>query len=619
MVCCLFGTLLPCYSYSQSDSSRELKTVLVRAFKFNQFQTGLFVQHLDSNTLQFKASQNLDQVLAQSSGIFIKSYGPSQISSSSSRGANAQQTAILWNGFNLANPMLGQQDLSLLPVFLIDEVSIQYGAQSGLYGSGNMGAGIHIQTNHKALPGFHLGIIGGMGSFGERNAGLKFSWAKKGFSLKQKLFIKKADNNFEYTNPLGFNERMNHAGNTGYSWLQDFSYQVNQYHSLKISTWFQRNERQIPAGFGTTDLEATQTDESKRISGEYHFQNKNYSLSYRGAYFNDLLDYKDNGDGLQRSLAEQFNQAIDQVYAGKSYRVLLSVQFQHLTGISKEYQQTRKRQIPALFFSIQKRFFQNKLELQATGRQEWNNSKAVPFIPSLGLNYQLLPSLSFNGNISKSYRIPSLNDLYWVPGGNINLLPETGLNNELGITIRTFKNKGPEIRLNGYQRNTENQITWIPVSSNRWEVQNIGNVLVNGVELHWNFRLKLKSVIIQINGQHDYCEALNRSKQNDPSYNKQIIYVPRVKHNMQLFVVYKTIGMNYVHQYIGQRFTSSTNSTALNEYMLGNISISKNIILKNQEFKLQISRLNCFGTSYMVVSNRPMPGAENQISIQYQF
>ncbi len=615
----MLGTLLPHFCYSQTDSSRELKTVLVKAFKFNQFQTGLFVQHVDSNILQLKPSQNLDQVLALSSGIFIKSYGPSQISSSSSRGANAQQTAILWNGFNLANPMLGQQDLSLFPVFLIDEVSIQYGAQSGLYGSGNMGASIHIQSNNKAAPGFHLGVLSGLGSFGEQHAGVKLSWAKKGFSFKQKLFIKHAQNNFEYTNPLGQKVRMLHAENIGYSWMQDFAYSFNQNHSFKINTWFQRNQRQIPAGFGNSDLEASQKDESKRISGEYNFQKGVYSLSYRMAYFNDLLDYEDEGEGLKRSLAEQFNHAIDQVYSGKSYKVLVSAQLQQVTGMSKEYQQTRKRQIPALFFSFQKRFFQNKLEIQTTGRQEWNDSKPVPFIPSIGLNYQVFSFITLNGNISKTYRLPSLNDLYWVPGGNINLVPETGLNLEVGMSCKTFKNKGPVFRLNGYQRNTENQITWIPLTSTRWEVENIGKVLVNGLELHWNYGLSLKSFWIHFSGQHDYCQALNRSNILDPSYNKQIIYVPRVKHNIQLTVVYNTFAFNYAHQYVGQRFTSSTNNIALDDYMIGNLSISKTLKYKNQDFKFQFSRLNCFGASYMVVTNRPMPGAENQINIQYQF
>ena len=99
-------------AFAQNDSSKVLETVLIKAVKFNHFQTGLFVQHLDSHSLSFRPSQSLDQVLAQTSGVFIKSYGPSQISSSTARGGNAQQTAVLWNGFNISNPMLGQQDLS---------------------------------------------------------------------------------------------------------------------------------------------------------------------------------------------------------------------------------------------------------------------------------------------------------------------------------------------------------------------------------------------------------------------------------------------------------------------------------------------------------------------------
>jgi iron complex outermembrane receptor protein len=615
----ILGFVSPYLVYAQNDSSKVLETVLIKAVKFNHFQTGLFVQNLDSHSLLFRPSQSLDQVLAQTSGVFIKSYGPSQISSSSARGGNAQQTAVLWNGFNISNPMLGQQDLSLLPAFLFDAVSIQYGAQSGLYGSGNIGAGIHISGNQKANKGFHLGLLVGYGSFGDKNTAIKASWGSKKLSIKQKFFYKQAENNFDYISSSGTKESMKDAATNSISWLQDFTYRFNANHDLTLHTWYQKNDKQIPAGLGNSDLAANQNDESKRISGEYKFRKKQYSLAYRAAYFNDKLDYYDDGNGTSISTGEQLNQAIDQTYSGKTFNLLFSAQIQNLTGISKEYQQTQKRNVSALFGSFQKRFFTNKLELQYTGRQEWNNGNSIPFISSIGGDFTFTPFLSMNAQFSEVYRLPTLNDLYWVPGGNINLKPETGNNIEVGFTYKIFKQKGPELKLNAYQRKTENQITWLPISSSRWEVVNLGNVEVQGLELFWNYAFKIKNFGFLFKGQHDYCNALNKSNIQDPSYNKQLIYVPRIKHSLQMAVSYKTFYMYYVHQYIGQRFYTSTNTESLDDYMLGNISISKKINLKNHLFTFQYNRLNCFGTSYYVVVNRPMPGADNQLSIQYQF
>ncbi len=61
-----------------------------------------------------------------------------------------------------------------------------------------------------------------------------------------------------------------------------------------------------------------------------------------------------------------------------------------------------------------------------------------PLQPSVGLNYELLNGLNVKVNTARSYRFPSLNELYWDDGssrGNLDLLPESGWNSEGGIVF----------------------------------------------------------------------------------------------------------------------------------------------------------------------------------------
>lgn len=615
----MLGIIFPTLLVAQNDSNRVLPILLVKSIRFHQFQTGVFVQNLDSLALQFKASQNLDQILAQSSGVFIKSYGPSQLSSSSSRGGNAQQTAVLWNGFNLSNPMLGQQDLSSLPGFLLDAVSIQYGSQAGLYGSGNMGGSIQLGTQSNLPLGFHLTALGGIGSSGENNQGLKFSWANSKFSVRQKIYHQSATNNFSFINPIGIKENAQEAATSTLSWMQDFRILIHENHEINLHTWLQKNNRQIPPVFGTPTSHARQNDESIRISGDYKFRKGAYLINNRFAFFEDKIDYYDDGNGLDISTGKQTSIAIDQNYFGKNYQLLLSTQLQYLAGKSDQYQSQQGRFQPAIFASLIKQFWKHKIDIQLTGRQEWNNGKIIPFIPAFGMNIKMSPSIQISANLSKAYRLPTLNDLYWVPGGNINLKPETGINSEIGLKIKAFRFIGTEIHINLYQRTTENQITWIPLSDNKLTVLNITKVETSGLEFHWKNQFKIKAFRIGMKGQHDYCSALNKTNTSDPAYNKQMIYVPRIKHSLQVFLEWKSFQLNYIHQYIGQRFYSSDNTTSLDQYQIGNISLRKNFRFKQHHFGVQLSRTNMWNSNYVVVLNRPMPLAQNQISLQYQF
>jgi hypothetical protein len=64
------------------------------------------------------------------SGLNVKQYGPAGLAVLSMRGAEPQQTAILWNGIPIANPMPGMTDINTMGIAGVDEVSIITGGAS---------------------------------------------------------------------------------------------------------------------------------------------------------------------------------------------------------------------------------------------------------------------------------------------------------------------------------------------------------------------------------------------------------------------------------------------------------------------------------------------------------
>ena len=83
----------------------------------------LVARKLDTLVLESKSTSNLSQLLIQHSPVFIKTYGPGGTSTASFRGTTASHTLVLWNGFQLNAPNLGQVDFSTIPVFLADDVN----------------------------------------------------------------------------------------------------------------------------------------------------------------------------------------------------------------------------------------------------------------------------------------------------------------------------------------------------------------------------------------------------------------------------------------------------------------------------------------------------------------
>ncbi|MCG9879227.1 MAG: Plug domain-containing protein, partial [Bacteroidia bacterium] len=277
-------------SISKIDTNKVLHTVKISGTRYPQFFTGSKFLYLDSSQLNVFQNQSIAAVLAVKSPIFIKSYGPGMLATPSFRGGNANHTAIIWNGFNIQNPMDGQVDLNHIPSFLIDNIDIQFGSQSVLFGSGNIGGTIHLNSGVNQKPGQHVKLLLGVGSFGSRTAGIKYALVRTKWQIEQKIFIENVENNFAYkpinalypqvgttadpnTLPTQYAEN---AQRKNAVWLQEFVFSPKPKHKINVRTWLQNHERNLPPNLHGANLNAQQKNQSGKALFEYSFKNKAY-------------------------------------------------------------------------------------------------------------------------------------------------------------------------------------------------------------------------------------------------------------------------------------------------------------------------------------------------------
>ena len=155
--------------------------------------------------------------------------------------------------------------------------------------------------------------------------------------------------------------------------------------------------------------------------------------------------------------------------------------------------------------------------------------------------------LSLNFNSGKVYRLPTLNDLYWVPGSNPNLLPESGYTSDLGLKF-TISKKSIELSFcpNIFNRNISNWIIWLPEQT-FWTPQNLMEVWSRGLETRTELNYTLKDLSVKLSLLSGYVLSTNEKKksENDLSVGKQIIYVPIYSGTGKLSASYKSFKFCY--------------------------------------------------------------------------
>ena len=127
-------------------------------------------------------------------------------------------------------------------------------------------------------------------------------------------------------------------------------------------------------------------------------------------------------------------------------------------------------------------------------------------------------NLRIRATIGKSFREPIMNELYWTPGGNINLKPEESVNIDFGILYSNISNTA-ELELNIYLIYIKDRIIWLPTNNGNWSSSNNHNVSSQGIEFLSSLSLIKSS--LKINYKYSLSQVLKKNKtfEDDITFN----------------------------------------------------------------------------------------------------
>ena len=623
----------------QAQDTILLQSVDVTAEKIGvEVLKPLVAKKLDTLVLQSKSTSSLAELLIQHSPVFIKTYGPGGVSTASFRGTTASHTLVLWNGFQLNAPTLGQVDFSTIPVFLADDVSLNWGSGTS-NNSGGLGGTVNIDNTNRFGDGLLLDLKQTYGSFNTWGSFLTVGNYGKKFSFRVKAYRNSSDNDFEYDNLATIPHqqmKQRNAEFVDYGVMPEMSLMLGN-NVISVSSWNQWNDRNLPPimpnVFNVNSEEWTRDNFSRnflsfktywntgglQLKSAAFVENQRYFLLTRNPVTDDTVTFINSEN--HSLVLHQIANLEQQLY--KSWTLKAKLQWDHEQVRSNNYEGEKQRDLVSAYTALDGEPF-DCAKLSLTARYDWTDGKPMGLFPTATFSYQLpfYKAMSFTLGYSHNYRNPSLNDLYWYPGGNPDLLPENG--RTVDLAAKYGLQKGPftmELRTGIYFSNVKNWIQWMPTSYRFWVPENVAKVYARGIENHIEAEFVKENWKITLSGNYVFTVTTDESEKAfaQGTNGKQLIYIPRHHANFFLNTQWKTWNMSYTLEITGRRSTSYSEQQFfaydLPPYALLHVAIGKQI----KKFRIELRCNNLTDTEYQNVIWRAMPGRSFEVMVGYRY
>lgn len=615
---------------------------------------------IDSAVLKENISLSMADVLSFNSSIFVKSYGRATLSTVSFRGTSPSHTQVTWNGMKINSPMLGMTDFSMIPSYFIDDASLMHGTSSVNDTGGGLGGSIKLQTKPAEQEGFKLQYIQGMGSFKTFDEFLRLTYGDNHWQISTRAVYSSSPNDYKYRNRDKkeniYDEEMNIIGqyypterNRSGSYkdlhlLQEVYYNTGQGSRFGMNAWYTSSNRELSmltTDYGeAADFDNRQRENTFRGVLSWDLLRSKWKLAAKAGYIHTWMAYdyeRDPGNGIMTSMTRSrsrintfYSEANGEYFLDKWLFTANLSAHQHLVRSEDKniiLQQGNKAVVGydkgriELSGSLSAKWRPNeRMGISLVLREEFFGTEFTPLIPALFVDGVVSQkgNIVAKASVSRNFRFPTLNDLYFLPGGNPDLKREEGWTYDAGISFAT--GDGKSYSLSGsatwFDSHVSDWIIWLPTTKGFFSPRNVKDVHAYGVELQSSLDLALSSDWhLGLNATYSWTPSINNGdpiSQADQSVGKQLPYVPEHTANLTGTLSWRSWSLLYKWNYYSRRYTMSSNdlsfSGTLPPYYMNNITLRKALSFKWADLELKGAVNNLFDEEYLSVLSRPMPG-----------
>lgn len=602
------------------DTIIALDPVYTKGVRFEDPSVGAKLIPIDSFQLELNQMRSLAEVLNQQSFVNLGSLGPGGLATMSIRGNGADHTTIVWNGLNLKPPMSGQLNLSAVNAGMFDQVSIQPGGSSTMYGAG-AASGIVFLTNKLVLTDDGLGMNAGVevGTAETKSINSSIKYSTNNFGTRLNISMQQVANNFEFFNTDRFGdpkERQEHAAYKTLSVVQQNSFMLNGTATLETDIWYSRHFKEIPSL--TSSLRPgrdEQRDENLHIAINATKYGNNWFIKYRGGLLHYTIDYLGYTTGepvLSENRSLTLVNELESKYSfSQSQLIFLGLNSTIDYAAASEYSKDPVRQKLDVFGRYTSFYFSNYLQIDIEARVPSVNGRFIPLVYSGNIKIKTIESVFLKGAGSKLYNLPDLNDLYWdstgLAAGNPYLEPEYGWNIEAGI-LHTHDREQLSIthELTVYQNKLFDAIIWAQNDQNTWTPDNYDRSITKGFEFTGKYIFKFISTRMVFAYDYAYTDAMVYKMVNERYEGKPMRYVPLNKAGVRIQLFVKNFSAGTYAQLIEERPIDRAGNY-LEPYALVNLNARYRFKIKRAKLAVYLKITNLLDTNYKLRAGYAQP------------
>ncbi len=607
VLCGFCAVLFTCSLFAQNGEGQVLDTVVLVDRQIKRYSTGQKIQKLSDSLLKTTPG-TLTDILEINTSLFFKQNGYGMVSSPTFRGTTAQQTAVVWNGFNINSQLTGQTDFNTLVVDGFDQLDVRAGGGSVIYGTGAIGGSIHLQNKTEFNRGVEAFASARYGSFDTFQNLIQTDYSNEKLSLSVALSRLSSENDYPI---LETDRRNSNAAFEHYNANLNAAYRLDDDNTLSYHGMYFNGNRNFALLFPTDTRTGYENDDHRHLI-EWERRGDKLTSVLQGVYFREDYNYISNLENPNPvgSTVNTYKGRYSVFFNPGNWELSSVADYEHNTAQGNDLE-AQNRNIASLAVLGKYKFHSLTTELSA--RQEVTDVYDVPLLFSAGLDYRLNNRINLLAKASRNYRMPTYNDLFWQGAGNPELDPENSYQAEGSVVFKS-KNRKHQLSATGYYNDIQDLIRWIPDSNNVWRPENVDEVITYGGEFNYQGAFDIGNSSLDLSSGYAYTISENAQTGNF------LTFVPRHKVTAQAAWHYQDLTISLQNLYLGEVFTRSNNDPddVLEDYLISHLSAAYTFP-KLQELTLNFQVRNLANVDYETTENRPMPGRHFFITSTIKF
>lgn len=602
-------------------------TLTLRVFektewRYERLRKHTLIREADSASISFHRLGDISSLLQNVTTLHLRTYGPGYSGAVSSRGLAGAHTAIYWNGINLQSPASGIADISLIPAAFIESIGFNSSGVSGISGSGALAGGIHLNPRSRHSDGVQARWSNTWSSQHNFETSLQVSAGDSLMQSMTNVLYSDAQNAFRFVNHAHRDKPVD-TREGSYFAQRGFTQEVSRKwgaHELSISVWALQTRRKLAPGLTSVDNDEYQEDMNLKGRLNWSVTRQNWKAQVQTAFLFDELAYR-NSSGVSSLIA------VNQVLFSADFERNNAGRLTWFWGFSGNNQQARTENFGnegafmaqwGIYAAARFENVKTTILSELTLRQDFFPDCQHPFSPAWSLELNPYARLKWKTSVARNFRVPAMNDRFWIPGGDRDLPPEDAWSLQTGPEIRILKKRKLEMSaaVVGFYNHINHWIQWVSGAEN-WRAVSYKSVNSQGAELNLNLDYAGKRTEFRCDANYTFLKVVNSESQLRPELQGSFLpHVPQHRMALNTVIIHRRISVYTDAGFTSSRFTSSDNTGEMPAFWLVNSGLSYSFYVGTLTLTGLFRVHNLLNQDYQIMPWMPMPLRNYSLTFQ---